>query len=292
MKTGGAITTFLLVTGSVVFTAGQPPGTVLGTLQDPECSEISGIAASAIHPGTLYIHNDSGDTSRFFAVDSSGKLLSAFSFKGNSYYPKGVKDCEDIATGPGPDPHKRYIYLADIGDNLRIRFYVSIYRFEEPATLSKAASLDRQVIHLNYPDGPKDAETLLADPVSKSLYIISKREETVNIYSTPMQFRDNDTITLSKKGTLTVKGERPAKWIVSGDISPDGMQVLIKTLQSVYYWKCEPGEPLEKTLQRPPVELPYTPEKQGEAIGFAADGKGYYTVSEGEQSPILFYPAP
>ncbi len=43
-----------------------------------------------------------------------------------------MKDCEDVATGPGPIKGKNYIYLGDIGDNAEKRRYISVYRFEEP----------------------------------------------------------------------------------------------------------------------------------------------------------------
>ena len=31
-------------------------------------------------------------------------------------------------------------------------------------------------IHFKYPDGPRDAETLMIDPVEKLIYIVSKRD--------------------------------------------------------------------------------------------------------------------
>jgi hypothetical protein len=45
-------------------------------------------------------------------------------------------------------------------------------------------------------------------------------------------------------------------------------------------------------MQGKPVIPFYVPEKQGEAIGFTADGKGYYTTSEGVYSPIYYYKTP
>jgi len=45
-------------------------------------------------------------------------------------------------------------------------------------------------------------------------------------------------------------------------------------------------------LERKPIVLPYTIEKQGEAIGFTPDGKNYYTTSEGKHAPIYYYQTP
>ncbi|XHR95793.1 hypothetical protein ACFJIV_03555 [Mucilaginibacter sp. UC70_90] len=73
---------------------------ITGTLNDKEMDETSGIAASSISPDTYYVHNDSGDTSRFFAITAEGKLKSTIYFKGDSTQKLGVQDCEDIDVGP------------------------------------------------------------------------------------------------------------------------------------------------------------------------------------------------
>jgi len=143
-------------------------------------------------------------------------------------------------------------------------------------------------LHLKYPDGVRDAETLMTDPINKLLYIVSKREDTVHVYTTPLDFKANDTVTLQKQAQVFFEGTGEFKWITAGDISQDGQQVLLRSYSKVYYWKRNPGEAIWQTLLRSPAILPYTPEPQGEAIGFTADGKGYYTTSEGLH-PYLYY---
>ncbi|MEO6976939.1 MAG: hypothetical protein ABI113_01130, partial [Mucilaginibacter sp.] len=49
---------------------------VAGKLDSKQMGEISGIAASGISNDIYYVHNDSGDTSRFFAITPDGKLKS------------------------------------------------------------------------------------------------------------------------------------------------------------------------------------------------------------------------
>ena len=68
-----------------------------GELSDDAMNEISGIAASAIHPDVFYVHNDSGDSPRFFAIKIDGKLLAKFSVSNAS-----ATDWEDIDRGPCP----------------------------------------------------------------------------------------------------------------------------------------------------------------------------------------------
>lgn len=204
-----------------------------------------------------------------------------------------VQDCEDIATGPGPVKGKSYIYLADIGDNAGMRFYIRVYRFEEPVLEGKAPrELPAAVATLKYPDEPKDAETILADPQDKMIYILSKREDSVSLYMTPVDFGQQDTLVLQTAGKLFFEGKKKEKWLVSGDVSKDGKQVLLKTMNAVYYWKRRPREHLYETLQRKPISLPYQNKGQEEAICFSQDGKGYIILAEGKQSPIRYFRIP
>ena len=268
---------------------------ITGRLQDKHMDEISGISASGIHNGIYYVHNDSGDTSRFFAITPEGKIKSVIYYKGDPTEKLGVRDCEDIAVGIGPAKGKSYVYMGDIGDNGAVRKYITVYRMEEQKSwIGKDSVLkaDAVPVHFKYPDGPRDAESLMIDPIEKLIYIVSKRTDSVTVYTTPLNFKANDTLTLTKRCKLYFNGFRPFKWITAGDISKDGQQVLLKDYVKVYYWKRSNNEPIWKTMQRKPTELPYKEEKQGEAIGFTPDGKGYYTTSEGVFAPIYYYAIP
>jgi hypothetical protein len=97
---------------------------------------------------------------------------------------------------------------------------------------------------------------------------------------------------MTRRGKLFFKGFKPFKWITAGDISKDGTQVLLKSYEKVYYWKRNGKEPIWQTMGGKPEEPNYQQEKQGEAIGFTADGKGYYTTSEGVYAPIYYYKTP
>jgi hypothetical protein len=265
-----------------------------GTLINKQMSEISGIAASSVNPDIYYVHNDSGDTSRFFAINPDGKLRTTIYFKGNEHEPLGVRDCEDIAVGPGPVKGKSYVYIGDIGDNNNWRGFITIYRVPEKKSWVKdsISNVTAVPINLRYPDGAKDAETLMVDPIEKLFYIVTKRSDTVTVYTAPLNANPKDTLTLTKRARLFFPGFRPFKWITAGDISKDGQQVLLKSYEKVYYWRRQPHEHIWDTMVRKPEELSYKAEKQGEAIGFTPDGKGYYTTSEGVFAPIYYYETP
>lgn len=268
---------------------------VSGRLKSDINNETSGIAASSVYNNIFYIHNDSGDMGRFFAIRPDGTLKGVYNFVPKGTIGYGVRDCEDIAVGPGPDSTKSYVYVGDIGDNGEGYPFISIYRIAEPDIPTGADSVvnvEKSTLFLKYPNGPKDAETLMIDPVEKLFYIITKRHKSVDIYTAPLLFNNNDTVTLTKRGELHFWGLQPFKWIVSGDISKDGSQVVIKSYGRIYYWKRRNNEPIWQTLQGKPLQPAYEQERLGEAIGFSASGKSYYTVSEGVKQPIFHYPVP
>lgn len=266
---------------------------VSGSLQSRDADEISGITASVINKDIYYVHNDSGDTSRFFAIKPSGELVSTINY---SWGKRTVdeEDCEDIATGPGPVKGKSYVYIADIGDNASRAEAVSVHRVMERTSFAteKTVFALNQPVYLQYPDGPKDAETLMIDPVDRLMYIVTKRRDSVTVYTTTLKYKVGDTVMLTKRCRLFFDGIKPFKWITGGDISKDGQQVLLKSYQKVYYWQRKDNEPIWETLKRKPKELPYKQERIGEAIGFTADGKGYLTTSEGVFAPIYYYKTP
>ena len=68
------------------------PGVSLGTLQLSAIDEASGIAASRTNPNVLWVHNDSGDSARVFAIHIDGTLLGTYSLSGAS-----ATDWEDIS---------------------------------------------------------------------------------------------------------------------------------------------------------------------------------------------------
>jgi len=267
---------------------------IAGTLQEKYMDEISGIAASGINPDLYYIHNDSGDTSRFFAINPSGKLAATVYYNGDPKQAQSVVDCEDIAVGPGPITGKSYLYVGDIGDNDAVRSYITVYRMEEKTAWAKDSVQNAVAvpIHFRYPDGPKDAETLMIDPVEKLIYIVSKRKDSIGIYTSPLIYKKDDTLLLTKRGKLHFDGFRPFSWITAGDISKDGQQILLKSYVKVYYWQRKNNEPVWQTMLRQPKQLPYKMERQGEGIGFTPDGTGYYTTSEGVFTPIYYYSIP
>ena len=259
----------------------------LGRINNDSVNEASGQAARRSNAGVLWTHNDSGDENRIFAINPQGKPLTTFLIAGVT-----ERDWEDIAVGPGPIKGRQYLYVGDIGDNLSQYDVKYIYRIAEPEVKSgqppAGAILNgAETIAFQYPDGKRDAETLMVDPQTKDIYIVSKRESNVRVYRAPYPQSKKQTITLQFVATLNLNN------VVGGDISHSGDEVVITTYSAIYYWRKPLDEKSWKIFETEPVSVPYIPEPQGEAGGWRADGLGYYTISEepaGIPSHLYFYP--
>lgn len=256
-------------TSSHLFTDGKSLGEVSNRLE-----EASGLVESIANPMHLWTLNDSGNPAEVFLIDQKAqiKLVCKLNDINN-------RDFEDIAIGAGPINGKNYVYVADIGDNLQQYKTKLIYRFEEPTLADK-----NEVIITNYdtlrialPDGIRDSETIMIDPQSNDLYLVSKREDSVRVYKIRYPF-SKDLMTADKVAVI------PFTKIVAGSITPDGKEVLIKDYEKIYYWKNNQGLPLPQLLITKPIEVAYEQEPQGEAICWSRDGSGYYTLSETAES--------
>lgn len=259
---------------------GSPNGHITGHLDATIINEASGLSASAANPGKLWVHNDSGDGPRIFLVDTTGLLIATVWLENATN-----RDWEDIAVGPGPLRGRSYLYVADIGDNLG-RFQTKrIYRVEEPRisgdTVLPAGNLDSLIFDM--PDGPRDSEALFVDPLSGTIYILSKREAHVRLYHLAQW--SAGVVTAKKDTILSLTA------VTGADISADGTRLLVKTYDSVFYWHRSPNESIVSALLGKRTPLEYFREPQGEAITFELRGSGYYTVSEsaGHGNPNLYF---
>ena len=248
------------------------PGVKLAELNNKELKEISGIAASINNPKLLWVHNDSGNGANIFLLDEKLDVKLTCTLAGVEN-----RDWEDIAVGPGPDDSKSYVYVADIGDNEAKYQYKYVYRFEEPLWNKTqpeniaVTSFDRITFQL--PDSRKDTETLLLDPKTKNLYVVSKREEPVCLYELKYPYHKEDTLVAHKLMSL------PFTQIVGGDFASNGHEILMKNYNQIYYWNSS-AESMTDVLKESPLEIPYEAEPQGESITWAIDGSGFYTLSE------------
>ena len=259
------------------------PGKQVGRVETELIKEASGIVASRKNPGILWVHNDSGDSARVYALNTAGKLLRTCRIEGAF-----CRDWEDIAIGPGPDKQHDYLYIGDIGDNKAKYPSITIYRVPEPRVDPNSVLMDMQigpaeVIEFVYPDGPKDAETLMVDPLNCDIYIVSKRKLFSRVYRAASAELTKKPVHLSQVAVL------PWAMAVGGDISADGKFVIIRSLSHASIWIRPKKKPLWQVFSRRPTDIKLMLEPQGEAICFDADGRGFFTISEKAHQPIYYY---
>ncbi len=263
---------------SELFTKGEALGTVNDRLH-----EASGLIESIANPQRFWTLNDSGNPAEVFLIDQKANIKMVCKLKGVEN-----RDFEDITIGAGPVEGKNYIYVADIGDNLSRYSTKLIYRFEEPTFSGNKEEFEItnfDTLRIKLSDRPRDTEAILFDPRLKDIYLVSKLEDSVSLYQIKFPFK-NDTLIAEKLAIL------PLKNITAGNISADGKEVLLKNYKKIYYWRNDQGLPLSQLLLTKPAILPYSKEPQGEAICWAHDGTGYYTLSEksdGKLGRLLYY---
>jgi len=236
----------------------------------------------------LWVHNDSGDSARIYALSIQGKHLGVYNLVGAS-----ATDWEDIAIGPGPVEGQDYVYIGDTGDNTRNRSSVTVYRVAEP---SVSATQDPVTVDLDgvdalpmqYP-GPAayDCEALLVDPVNGDIFLVTKDragEGVAHVFRNPAPHTPGVMVTLELVDSIPLPSQ-----VTGGDVSPSGDGVLLRLYFQGYYWPRATGTNLWEAFSGTACSVPLAVEPQGEAIAFAPDGLGYFTISEGAYQPVYFY---
>jgi hypothetical protein len=137
-------------------------------------------------------------------------------------------------------------------------------------------------LRLVYPDGPHDAEALLADPQSGELHIIEKAPGggDARVYRAPGNLAAGSTTTMALVATLSLSSGL-TELVTGADLSADGRQIAVRTYGGVRLWSRAPGATVADALASSACSGPLPFEIQGEAIAFDPDGRGYVTVAEG-----------
>lgn len=246
-------------------------------LADLELVELSGLAQL---PTGLWAHNDSGDEARLFRLDERGRTIAVVRLADVT-----ATDWEDLS-GVGTDDE---LFVGDIGDNAGDRSEVTVHQVTLPdPEVTGEATLPAEAvttITLRYPDGPRDAEALIVDPVTRDLVIVHKRfGGAAEVYrATEADWQDGEA-ELFRDGIVDL-GSSPLDAVTAADVTVDGQVVLVRTYGAVLAFPRRPEQSLGAALvENPPCDAASAIEVQGEAI--AATPAGYVTISEGRRPRI------
>jgi hypothetical protein len=208
----------------------------------------------------VFTINDSGDGPVVYGVDPrSGATVSRTTYSSGQ-----VEDVEALAPGPGGA-----LWVGDLGDNRANRDDVSVYRMR-PAR-SGDVTVPATRYGLTYPGGARDAETLLVQPRTGRVFVVSKSVFGGTVYAAPRRLHqgtDNRLRPFARVDGL----------VTDGTFFPDGRHVLLRTYAtaSVYTF---PDFRLVGT-----VRLPSQP--QGEGVSVGPHGR-VLVSSEGLHTPVL-----
>jgi hypothetical protein len=240
--------------------AAMLPGSVLGgnevtRFQDPEIVESSGLV---VVDGMLVTTNDSGDPGRLFSVDpETGETVAV------THWSDDPVDVEALAPAGGGAA-----WVGDIGDNRAERDDVVVARVPVGQT---DADVDAPTYRLVYPEGARDAESLVADPATGRLYVASKGLFGGVLYAAPAELSATKPNRLEEVGPVLPIATDAAFF-------PDGRHLIVRNYSdaAVYSW------PDLTEIGRFGLPDQYL----GEGIAVADDGT-IYVSSEGLHAPVL-----
>lgn len=253
---GALVVPFLL--GMAAAPSGE--GRVVFEFGDPEIVESSGLVVA---DGLFLTTNDSGDSGRVFVVDpETGRTVGVTRW---SDHPVDVESLAPAGNGE--------VWVGDTGDNTAARDSISLTRV--PVGRSDL-SIEPESYRLVYPDGPQDAETLLRDPGSGRLYVVSKNVFGGTIYRAPR------SLSAERANRLVALGG-VAPIATDGAFFPDGKHFVLRDYSRAIIYSF-PG--LEEVGS---FGLP--DQQQGEGIAVDVDGN-VFVSTEGQFSEVLGVPVP
>ncbi|HEV2671148.1 MAG TPA: hypothetical protein VGU74_08660 [Gemmatimonadales bacterium] len=239
----------------------------------------------------LWTHNDSGDGPYLYATDVKGADRGFLLVSGADAF-----DWEDIALGVCPAPFRTTacIYIADTGDNLEIRPFVTLYTLPEPVPPQAPGDTLRTtnapaILRVSYPDGPHDVEAIYVSPRDTATYLVSKgRGGSIKLYRVGSKewsaATSAEPVVATVVQTLDIRPSAEAGRLITGAaVRPDGRIVALRTYNEIYLFYPGVGGRLTPTRDRPcniaGVEI------GGEAIDFLNDTTFVLTSEAGRRHP-------
>ncbi|MBA8794669.1 hypothetical protein FHX74_002288 [Friedmanniella endophytica] len=224
------------------------------TVSDPAITEASGLTRDV--PGQRYwTVNDSGSPARAYALNRSGRVLGYVAYRAKTVDP------EAVAYQGGS------LWIADIGDNDATRQSVTVYRLYNPQPDGR--TVEYQAFDFVYPDGPRDAETLLVSPTGR-IFLVSK-EAAGGIYEAPQA---PSRLRVNK---LTRVADAPS-YVTDGTFLPQGDRIVLRTYVSVLV--------LDASTYKIVAQAPTPAQKQGEGVAVDLSGRRLLLNSEGVDQPV------
>ena len=290
----GTTLSLLLLLSAPAHAAHWSEPEIAGVVTDPALAEISGMAASRAHPGRYWTVNDGGNGARLHLMDGDGSWIASVDVAGAQN-----QDWEDLAAFELDG--RRYLLIADTGDNGGIRRELRLHAVEEPVDLDAPASV-AWTVRFAWPDGPRDCEAIAVDSRRGEALLLSKKRVPPELFRVPLRPAGDETVVAERIGTLSgieqpdaadleqnpTYGRYRAQ-ITGADLSPNGRVLAVLNYRSVHFLVREAGAAWDTALAAPvpSLQMPWIP--QAEAVSFSLDGATLMIGSEQLPSPLLRY---
>lgn len=209
-------------------------------LQPLAIAEVSGAVQSQRDPNLLWLHNDSGDQPRLFAVDLEGRPVRPAASSGlppeqDPGLPvRGAHlvDWEDIAL------HQGRLFVGEVGNNLSWRRDLGIYEVSEPDPGRDREAQVRVFYPLRYPDQdrfpPYDRWDFDCEAIfwwEGAIYLVTKSRPAFRLYvqGDRAALYRLDTWHTDQVNVLTEvdRIDGLEGWVTAADASPDGRYVAL-----------------------------------------------------------------
>jgi len=238
----------------------------IGRIKHPPIDETSGLVKSRRFDNVWWVHNDSGDQARLFAIDDTGSAIMPHWRSGRYYVdqpsPDPVERDDDAPDQPWPGyaiaMAANYdwedialdgdlLYIGDIGNNGNARQDLGIYVLHEPNPRAIEGTRALKHLPVRYPDQTQfpaavfqfDAESLFVS--QGRLYILTKHRvgQSFSSITDGTRLYRLDTNHTDRVNVLTLV-DRLDKPLADGlsptaaDLSPDGRTLAVLSEQSVW----------------------------------------------------------
>jgi len=289
--------------------------TKAGKVNNSKLDEISGLAASRVHEGVLWAHNDSGeDKPRVFAIGSDARHLATFKLKGVE-----PRDWEDLSVGPcaetGPFAESSCLYVGDVGDNSHKRDSAWIHRVPEPLTLpdtptgtkprtERFRKADTESFVVRYPSADHlsgkrkkelehpDIEAIAVMADTRVLLFSKHSDGGTDVFRATLT---QPEAKVERIGVLDLKDKEAKKGhalaVTGADLTANGRWLVIRCYFRIYVFDA--GDALIAAADKAPALLAAVTRStvksgldlQGESIAWDPEG-GLWHTSEGNHQPL------
>lgn len=271
--------------------ASNPYFRLTGRIEQSALNELSGLAVSRRVPDRWWGLNDSGNTPVLYAFGPDGRA------QGEVTVSNLNTDWEDLASYE--QDGQAYLAIADIGDNFSFRSQVSIWVLPEPALPASGIAQTRE-IRFRYEDGPRDCESLAADPQRGRFLLIDKGRKPAGLYELPMQFTSGGELAVARRiADLPLIWEGPVSPALPAgveryrgtptaiDLSPDGRKLLILTYKHLAEFERRADEDWPQAIARGPMRIVRLPRQRIlEAAGYDVDANSALIGGEDEHAAL------